>query len=57
MAIDLYYRPGIAECHAIQMTAKTIGVDLNLKLVNLEAGEHMTPEFLRVSILIKFPCC
>jgi hypothetical protein len=31
------------------MTAKACNVDLNLKLLNLMAGEHMTPEFLKVT--------
>lgn len=48
MTIDFYYLPGSAPCRAVQMTAKAIGVDLNLKLTNLMAGEHLTPEFLKV---------
>lgn len=49
MGIDLYYTPGSAPCRAVQMTAKAVGVDLNLKLLNLMAGEHLTPEFLKVN--------
>lgn len=49
MGIDLYYTPGSAPCRAVQMTAKAVGVDLNLKLTNLMAGEHMTPEFLKLN--------
>lgn len=48
MGIDFYYLPGSAPCRAVQMTAKAVGVDLNLKLTNLMAGEHMTPQFLKV---------
>lgn len=51
MTIDLYYLPGSAPCRAVLMTAKAVGVELNLKLVNLMNGEHMTPEYLKVSIL------
>lgn len=50
MAIDLYYLPGSAPCRSVQMAAKAVGVDLNLKLTNLMAGEHLKPEFLAVSI-------
>lgn len=48
MAIDLYYLPGSAPCSAVQMTAKAIGVDLNLKFLDLFKGEHLTPEFIKV---------
>lgn len=48
MTIDLYYTPGSAPCRSILLTAKLVGVDLNLKLVNLHEGEHLKPEFLKV---------
>lgn len=47
--MDFYYLPGSAPCRAVQMTAAAVGVELNLKLLNLMAGEHMKPEFLKVS--------
>jgi glutathione S-transferase len=53
--MDFYYLPGSAPCRAVQMTAKAVGVELNLKKTNLMAGEHMTPEFLKVSFDIDFP--
>lgn len=49
MAIDLYYMPLSAPCRSIIMLAKTLGVELNLIKLDLFAGEHMTPEFLKVS--------
>jgi glutathione S-transferase len=48
MTIDLYYVPGSAPCRTVLLAAKAIGVDLNLKLTNLMAGEHLKPEFLKV---------
>lgn len=48
MGLDLYYTPGSPPCHAVQMTAKAVGVELNLKCVNLAIGEHLKPEFLKV---------
>lgn len=41
-------RVGSAPCRAVQMTAAAVNADLNLKLLNLMTGEHMTPEFLKV---------
>lgn len=48
MVLDFYYIPGSAPCRAVQMTAKAIGVDLNLKFTNLMAGDHLKPEYLKV---------
>lgn len=49
MGIDLYYTPGSSPCRAVLMTAKAVGVDLNLKLTNLMAGEHLKPEYLKLN--------
>lgn len=48
--MDLYYLPGSAPCRAVLMTLKAVGIydQVNLKLVNLMAGEHLTPEYLKV---------
>lgn len=50
MVLDFYYVPGSAPCRAVRMTAKAVGVELNLKLTNLMAGEHLKPEFVAVSV-------
>ncbi|XP_058450650.1 glutathione S-transferase 1 isoform X1 [Malaya genurostris] len=47
--MDFYYLPGSAPCRSVQMTAEAVGVKLNLKLLNLMAGEHMKPEFLKIN--------
>lgn len=49
MPVDLYYAPGSAPCRAVLLAAKAIGIDLNLKLTDLFKGEHLTPEFIKVS--------
>nr|AAX33729.1 Per a 5 allergen [Periplaneta americana] len=49
MTIDFYYLPGSAPCRSVLLAAKAIGVDLNLKVTNLMAGEHLTPEFLKMN--------
>nr|QYA72012.1 glutathione S-transferase [Anoplophora glabripennis] len=49
MALDLYYAPGSAPCRIVLLAAKAIGVDLNLKLLNLYEGEHLKPEFLKLN--------
>ncbi|KAF7272767.1 glutathione S-transferase D1-like [Rhynchophorus ferrugineus] len=49
MTIDFYYLPGSAPCRSVLLTAKALGLDLNLKLTNLQAGEHLTPEFLKIN--------
>lgn len=47
--MDFYYLAGSAPCRAVQMTAKAVGVDLNLKVLNLMAGEHLKPEFIKIN--------
>lgn len=49
MTIDFYYVPGSAPCRAVLLTAKALGLDLNLKLTDLMAGEQLTPEFLKLN--------
>lgn len=51
MSIDLYHAPGSAPCHAVRLVAAALGVDLNLKMTSLQAGEHLKPEFLKVNYL------
>ncbi|XP_057377264.1 glutathione S-transferase 1-like [Daphnia carinata] len=49
MPIDLYYMSLSGPCRAVMLTAKMVGVELNLKIVNLMAGEQMKPEFLKIN--------
>lgn len=53
MTIDFYYVPGSAPCRSVQMTAKAVGVELNLKLTDLMAGEHLKPEFIKVNYFVR----
>ncbi|XP_036323959.1 glutathione S-transferase 1-1-like [Rhagoletis pomonella] len=47
--VDFYYLPGSAPCRSVLLTAKSLGIELNKKLLNLQAGEHLTPEFLKIN--------
>nr|AIZ46898.1 glutathione S-transferase delta 3 [Cnaphalocrocis medinalis] len=47
--IDLYYRPGSPPCRAVRLVAAALGIDLNLKLVDLHGGEHLKPEYLKLN--------
>ena len=49
MPIDLYHMEASASCRAVRLTAKMVGVQLNLKVLNLEACEQMKPEFIRIN--------
>jgi len=49
ITMDFYYVPGSAPCRAVLMTAKAVGVDLNLKMTDLQKGEHMKPEYLKIN--------
>jgi glutathione S-transferase len=52
MTIDLYYIPQSAPCRAVLLTANAVGVELNVKHLDLFKGEHMTPQFLKVCDII-----
>ncbi|XP_004523120.1 glutathione S-transferase 1-1 [Ceratitis capitata] len=47
--MDFYYLPGSAPCRSVLLTAKSLGIELNKKLLNLQTGEHLTPEFLKIN--------
>jgi len=49
MGIDLYYMPLSAPCRSIMLGAKALGLELNLKLTDLMAGDHMKPEFIAIN--------
>lgn len=38
-------------CRSVLLTAAAIGVDLDLKVVDMAAGENRDPEFVKVSSL------
>lgn len=45
MSLDLYYLPLSSPCRAVLLTAEALGLSLNLKKIDLFAGEHLTPEY------------
>ncbi|KAK2588572.1 hypothetical protein KPH14_006346 [Odynerus spinipes] len=45
MSLDLYYMPFSAPCRAVMLTAEALGLSLNLKQIDLFAGEHLKPEY------------
>ncbi|XP_023234411.1 glutathione S-transferase 1-like [Centruroides vittatus] len=49
MTIDIYYAPVSGPCRAAMMTAKHIGLELNVKKINLMAGETRKPEYLAMN--------
>lgn len=51
MTIDLYYTPGSAPCRSVMLAAKALGVNLNLKQLDLIKGEHLKADFLKVCII------
>ncbi|KAH8247717.1 hypothetical protein KR038_008914, partial [Drosophila bunnanda] len=47
--MDFYYHPCSAPCRSVMMTAKALGVDLNLKLLKVMDGEQLKPEFVKLN--------
>lgn len=44
----LYYLPPSPPCRALLMLARMLGIEFDLKIVNILEGDHMKPEFLKV---------
>ncbi|XP_064459322.1 uncharacterized protein LOC135369735 [Ornithodoros turicata] len=49
MPVDLYCSSGSPPCTFVRVVAKLLGVELNLKKVNLMAKEHLQPEFVKLN--------
>lgn len=47
--MDLYYHPRSPPCRSVLMTARALGVEVNIKHLDPKAGEHMNPKFLKVN--------
>ncbi|KAG4066824.1 hypothetical protein HA402_012891 [Bradysia odoriphaga] len=47
--IVLFYRPLSPPSRAVLLTAKAIGLNLELKDINVLTGEHLTPEFRKLN--------
>lgn len=52
MTIDFYYTLGSPPCRSVLLTAKALGLELNLKPLELHHGEHLKPEFVKVKFII-----
>ena len=44
----LYYNVISPPCRSVLLTAAALGIELELKEINLVAGEHLTAEFIKV---------
>ena len=49
MGIDIYGILPSPPCRAVFIVAKALGLDYNLKAVDLLNGEQMKPEFLKLN--------
>ncbi|XP_052869696.1 glutathione S-transferase 1-1-like [Anopheles cruzii] len=47
--MDLYYLALSAPCQSVMLVAKALNIQLNLKELDLFAGEHLKPEFLKLN--------
>nr|XP_053657101.1 glutathione S-transferase 1-1-like [Cherax quadricarinatus] len=49
MPVELYYFPASPPCRSVMLTAKAVDLKLTLKEVNMQAGEHLKPEFVAIN--------
>ncbi|KAH8370357.1 hypothetical protein KR093_003137 [Drosophila rubida] len=45
----LYYTPRSPPCRAVRLTAAALNIELDLRMVDMKAGDHLTPEFLKLN--------
>lgn len=48
MPPTLYYLPPSPPCRAVLLLGKLLGIDFDLKAVNIQEGEHLKAEFVEV---------
>lgn len=49
MVLDYYYILPSAPCRGPMMVAKALGIELNLKMVDLSQKEQLKPDFLALN--------
>ncbi|KAI1283041.1 Glutathione S-transferase 1, isoform C [Halotydeus destructor] len=49
MTVTFYNAVASPPCVAVALAIRALGVDVTTKIVNMGAGEHKTPEFLKVN--------
>lgn len=50
--IALYYLEVSPPSRAVLFTAKSIGIELDLIPVDIRTKEHLTPEFIKVNLIV-----
>ncbi|KAL6435409.1 hypothetical protein ACFW04_005416 [Cataglyphis niger] len=45
MPVQLYYLPPSPPCRSVMLTVEAIGLEVELIMLNVPAGEHLTPEY------------
>lgn len=51
-SLKFYHALGSPPSRACLMLIRTLGLDVEVKMVNLAAGEQSTPEYLKVSFFL-----
>ena len=51
--MNLYYLPPSPPCRAVLILRRILDIDLNLKSVSIQEGEHLKKDFLEVSFFVK----
>lgn len=55
MSLDLYYLPLSPPCRSVMLTAKAVGVEFNLKKLDVLSGEQLKPDFLAINFQHTIP--
>lgn len=52
--MQLYYNPASAPCRAVMLLIHALNLTPEMKLIDMEKGDHMTPEYLKVRVDLFF---
>lgn len=47
-SMNLYYLPPSPPCRAVLLLGRILGLEFNLKSVNIQEGEHLKKDFIEV---------
>ena len=55
MVLKLYQDNSSSQCRAVKLTAKALGLSLELNDIDMKKNEHKNPEFMQINPMYSIP--